>query len=218
MNIRILLIGAAFAGVLGSVGVNAQVLGGGLVGGAGGALSGGLNDLRVIGAGSTAGSFDAGLEASTLRRSTRDVAEQGVGRVRGVARNVRDRADSAVSDARGAAHSAATDAAASAREAADPQRVAGAAQLAGAAAVSASGDGAELVSVAKGGTQAHTAAVPGTDSATAPDALSLPAAPMLSPPLNASGAGATDADVSSDGALARSSFTGRTDADASVSK
>jgi hypothetical protein len=225
MNIRILLIGAAFTGVLGSVSVNAQALGGGLVGGAGGALSGGLRDFSATGAASAAGSFGADLETSTVRRTTRDVAERGVGRTRGAVQDVRGRAESSVRGASGVTQSVAADAAASASaaatHAANPQHVTGAAQLAGAAAANMRGDSAALAGAVSGEASERMPASPSADLAPAENAApSLPAAPTSNPALNASGAGSADADVdaSRDGAQTRSSFSGGANAEASVSK
>jgi hypothetical protein len=220
-----LLIGAALTGVMSSAGVYAQVLGGGVVGGAGGAISGGLNGLSMEGAGSAAGSFGADLESGTLRRTTRDVAESGVGRVRRAAQGVRGRTESTVRSARAATQNVAADSAASASatavHAANPQHVAGAAQLAGAAAANTSSNGAALAGAVQGEAAERLPAVTSTDEQAAQNpSPSLPAAPTLQPTLNVSGAGSadTDADVSRDGAQTRSSFAGGADADASVQK
>jgi hypothetical protein len=215
MRIRILVIGATFAGVLGSAGVNAQVLGGGVVGGADGAIAGGLSDLSMNGAGSAAGSLGADLDASTLRRTTRDVADRGVGRARGAARKVRGQANPAVSRARGAAQSVAADAATSASAAA--AHAANSQHVAGAAAASAQAEGESL----HGAPAQQLLNVPSADSASAESTTpSQPVAPTLNPALNASDAGSADAGaaLSRDGAQARSSFSGDAEAGASVRK
>ena len=110
-------IGAAVAAALGCSTVNAQVLGGNVAGGLGGAMSGGLRDMSVITQGRGNGSFGADLDTDshmgTLRRTTSDVA----GRTRNTTENVRGRAQSTVGTVKGKGEAAANVAASTAGDA-----------------------------------------------------------------------------------------------------
>lgn len=87
-------IGAAVAAALGCSTVNAQVLGGNVAGGLGGAMSGGMRDMSVVTQGRGNGSFGADLDTSshtgTLRRTTSRAAD----RTRSTTDNVRGQAQS----------------------------------------------------------------------------------------------------------------------------
>ena len=98
-------IGAAVAAALSCSAVNAQVLGGNVAGGLGGAASGGLRDMSVIGQGHGSGAFGAdlgtGSRIGTLRDTTSDVTGRVRNRTRDTAENVRDRTGSAIGNVKG---------------------------------------------------------------------------------------------------------------------
>jgi hypothetical protein len=88
---------------------NAQVLGGSVVGGAGGALGGsfgGVHDIGAGGHGAANGAFGAGLDAGSLRRSTSDVAARASQRTRSTVKAARERTRSTASSARAASEAA----------------------------------------------------------------------------------------------------------------
>jgi hypothetical protein len=103
------IVGAAIVAVLNCTTVQAQVLGGGTTGGLSGSLGGGLGgsrNLDVMSQGRGHGAFDADLDAGSLRRSSRDVADRTSTRARGSIHDARDRKRSAASAARSTATSA----------------------------------------------------------------------------------------------------------------
>lgn len=221
MNIRNLLIGAAFAGVLGCTGANGQVLGGGLGGalggGAGGAMSGGLNDLGVTGRGSIGGSLGGHFDAEPLERASRKTTQRAVGHGRETIRGVRNRAASASHEARNVTSNAAVDASAFAdatvATTADPQRVAGAAQVASSSASSAAAEAATSTGAVRAASEAAAAPAAAVNSETQPGETS--ALRLGKAAAGAGGAAAGDASVSSDGARANSSMAVGASVDAS---
>lgn len=105
-------IGAAVAAALSCSAVNAQVLGGNVAGGLGGAASGGLRDMSVIGHGHGTGAFGAdlgtGSRIGTLRDTTSGVTGRVRNRTRDTAENVRGRTESTVGNVKGKGEAAAS--------------------------------------------------------------------------------------------------------------
>lgn len=91
-------VGAAVAAVLGCSAVNAQVLGGNVAGGLGGAMQGGLRDTSIITQGHGNGAFGADLDTGSRIGTLRDTTS-------GVTGRVRNRARDTAGDVRGGAES-----------------------------------------------------------------------------------------------------------------
>lgn len=123
-------IGAAVAAALSCSAVNAQVLGGNVAGGLGGAMQGGLRDTSIMtqGQGSFGADLDTGSRIGTLRDTTSGVAGRVKNRTRDTAENVRGRTESTVGTVKGegevaasATANMASDAATTVRQAEAPQ-------------------------------------------------------------------------------------------------
>lgn len=105
-------VGAAVAAVLSCSAVNAQVLGGNVAGGLGGAMHGGLRDTSVITQGHGNGAFGAdlgtGSRIGTLRDTTSDVTGRVRNRTRDTAGGVRGRTESMIGNVKGKGEGAAS--------------------------------------------------------------------------------------------------------------
>ncbi len=137
MKTRSMLIGVAMAAALNCAAVDAQVLGGGSIGGGlGGTLSGGMRDMNVMTQGAMNGSLGADFDTGSLRRTTRGTAERATDRVRDTSGAVKDRATTKVDQARDTTAAVSSAAAASATGAVNDVQIEGAADIAGSAASS----------------------------------------------------------------------------------
>jgi hypothetical protein len=105
-------VGAAVAAVLSCSAVNAQVLGGNVAGGLGGAMQGGLRDTSVMTQGHGNGAFgadlDTGSRIGTLRDTSSDVTGRVRNRTRDTAGDVRGRTESTIGKAKSRGEGAAS--------------------------------------------------------------------------------------------------------------
>jgi len=126
-------VGAAVAAVLSCSAVNAQVLGGNVAGGLGGAMQGGLRDTSIITQGHGSGAFgadlDTGSRIGTLRDTTSDVTGRVKNRTRDTAGNVRGRTESTIGNVKGKGEGAANVTASTASDAVTTVRQTEAPQL-----------------------------------------------------------------------------------------
>jgi hypothetical protein len=151
MKTRSLLIGVAMAAALNCAAVNAQVLGGGDIGGGlGGTLSGGMRDMNVTTHGAMNGSLGTDLDTGSLRRTTRGTAERATNRARSTTGAVKERAAAKADQTRDTTSTVASTAAASAMSTIDDVQIEGTADVAGSAASGVSRDGVNLAGDAQG--------------------------------------------------------------------
>jgi hypothetical protein len=122
MNTRIYLIGAAIAAILGSMPVNAQVLGGSVGGGLGGTLNGGLHQMDVTTQGTARGSLGGHLDTDPTLRTTRDLSDRSTDRVKETTGRVRNRAEAAAERGRDASSKVANAAVTHVKDAAETQK------------------------------------------------------------------------------------------------